>query len=132
MGPEAASRGEVLPLVRPRPGVSLPSGDITFVFTDVEGSTRHLIALGDQFIPLLAVHQSIVAKAMTDHGGVLVNTEGDALFFACPSASGAVDGILEAQAAMAAHTWPDNHELRIRAGLHTGPARPIGNSYIAV
>lgn len=132
MGPEAASRGEVLPLVRPRPGVSLPSGDITFVFTDVEGSTRHLIALGDQFVPLLAVHQSIVAKAMTDHGAVLVNTEGDALFFACSSAAGAVDGILAAQAAMAAHSWPEEHFLRIRAGLHTGPARPIGNSYIAV
>jgi predicted ATPase/class 3 adenylate cyclase len=132
MEPELSAGGEVLPLARPRADVALPAGDVTFVFTDVVGSTRLLASLGERFAPLLAVHQSIVAKAMADHGGVLVNTEGDALFFACPSAIGAVEGALEAQAAMAAHPWPPEHRLTIRAGMHTGPARPIGHGYIAL
>jgi len=133
MEPEQAAGGEVLSLARPRRGVALPSGDVTFVFTDIEGSTRLLTALGgEEFAPLLAVHQSIVAKAMADVGAVLINAEGDEMFFACGEATTAVSGVLAAQAAMAAYPWPTEHPLRIRAGMHTGPARPIGHSYIAL
>jgi predicted ATPase/class 3 adenylate cyclase len=132
MEPDLSSGGEVLSLARPRPGVALPAGDVTFVFTDVERSTRLLVELGERFVPLLAVHQSIVAKALADHGGVLVATEGDSLFFAVPTAAEAVDGVIAAQTAMAAYPWPAEHPLRIRIGLHTGPARPIGRGYIAL
>jgi predicted ATPase/class 3 adenylate cyclase len=131
MEPET-SGGEVLSFARPRRGVALPSGDVTFVLTDIEGSTRLLAELGDRFGPLLAVHRSIVAGAMAEVGGVLVNAEGDEMFFACPEAGAAVQGVLAAQAAMADYAWPPGGEFRIRVGLHTGPARPIGNSYIAL
>ena len=64
----------------------LPTGDVTFLFTDIEGSTRLLVELGEAYEPLLATHAAILRRAFEDRHGVEVNTEGDAFFVAFASA----------------------------------------------
>lgn len=126
------SASEVLALLRQPPTEALPSGDVTFVFTDLEGSTRLLHALGDSYASYLAVHRSLIGTAMDKAGVVLVSAEGDEMFFAASSASAAIEGALAAQAALHAHVWPDGYEFRVRIGMHTGHAVPIGHSYVAL
>ncbi|MEA2168151.1 MAG: hypothetical protein QOF76_1451 [Solirubrobacteraceae bacterium] len=131
MQPERAPSADVVALLRPGVG-PMPSGDVTFVFFDIEGSTRLLREFGDDYAPLLVTHQALVARAMSDHGGVLVSAPGDALFFACPDAAGAVAGTVAAQRALARHPWPAGGAIRVRTGLHTGAARPFGSDYVAM
>ena len=103
----------------------LPSGSVTFVFTDVEGSTRLLHELGPElYARELAEHQRIVREASTRRGGVEVDTQGDAFFVVFTSAQGAVDAALEAQEALSAGP------IRVRMGLHTGTAHQAGDGYV--
>jgi class 3 adenylate cyclase len=69
-------------------------------------------------------------SSFTNHGGVEVDTEGDALFFVFADASEAVAACLEAEQALAAHPWPPGVELRVRIGMHTSKTKPVGNSYV--
>ncbi len=93
----------------------LPSGTVTFLFTDVEGSTRLLHELGaDAYAEALAEHRRAIREACAAHGGVEVDTQGDAFFFAFPTAPGAV----AASSAMTEALAPG--PIRVRAGLHTG------------
>src|SRR5438552_7969720 len=90
----------------------LPSGTVTFLFTDVEGSTRLLHELGaEAFAEALLEHRRVVRRAFASHGGVEVDTQGDAFFVAFPTAPGALKAAREAQEAL---------ELPVRMGLHTG------------
>ena len=98
----------------------LPSGTVTFLFTDIEGSTRLLQQLGDKFTSLLAGHQQILEQACVAHGGRVINTQGDSFFVAFPSAVDAIHAAVQAQRALAAHSWPDGSTVRVRMGLHTG------------
>jgi predicted ATPase/class 3 adenylate cyclase len=131
MQPEPTPSADVIALLRPGVG-PMPAGDVTFVFFDIEGSTRLLREFGDDYASLLATHQALVARSMRDHDGVLVSAPGDSLFFACPDAVGAVAGTVAAQRAMAAHPWPVGGAIRVRAGLHTGAAQPFGSDYVAM
>ncbi|MPZ90290.1 MAG: hypothetical protein GEU68_01445 [Actinobacteria bacterium] len=99
---------------------SLPSGTVTFLFSDIEGSTQLLKQLGDDFAALLADHRSILRDTFGKHGGHEIDTQGDAFFYAFPRAHAAVAGAVEAQRALAAHEWPDGTAVRVRIGLHTG------------
>jgi predicted ATPase/class 3 adenylate cyclase len=108
----------------------LPAGVVTFVMTDIEGSTRLFRELGERYVELLAIHQTLLRGPCKRYGGVEVGTEGDALFFVFPDASEAVAACLEGQRALAAHPWPPGVELRVRIGLHTGEAVPAGNDYV--
>jgi class 3 adenylate cyclase len=93
----------------------LPSGTVTFLFTDVEGSTRLLHDLGaDAYAEALAEHRRAIREACAAHGGVEVDTQGDAFFFAFPTAPGAV------LAARAMTEELESGPIRVRAGLHTG------------
>jgi predicted ATPase/class 3 adenylate cyclase len=93
----------------------LPTGTVTFVFTDIEGSTRMLDELGaEAYGALLARHHEVCRAAWAAHGGVEVDTAGDAFFVAFPTASGAMAAAAEAQAAL------DELGLRVRMGVHTG------------
>ena len=93
----------------------LPSGTVTFLFTDVEGSTRLLHELGaDAYADALAEHRRAIRDACTAHGGVEVDTQGDAFFFAFPTAPGAVIAASAMTEALA------RGPIRVRAGLHTG------------
>ena len=98
----------------------LPTGTVTFLFTDVEGSTRLLQALGTGFEAVLARQADLIRKAVDGAGGVVFGSEGDAVFAAFADPGAAVGAAREAQLAMAAEPWPDGNPIRVRMGLHTG------------
>ncbi len=99
---------------------SLPSGTVTFLFTDIEGSTRLLQRLGDRYEPLLAAHHRLLREAFEAHGGTEVETAGDSLFVTFPSARAALLAAVAAQRSLLGHEWPEGAEVRVRMGLHTG------------
>ena len=92
----------------------LPTGTVTFLFTDIEGSTRLLAELGDGYADVLAEHQRVLREAWRRHDGVEVDTQGDAFFVAFARASDAVAAAADAQAGLA------GGPVRVRMGLHTG------------
>jgi class 3 adenylate cyclase len=98
----------------------LPEGTVTLLFTDIEGSTRLLHTLGDRYRDALEQHHAILRDAFTSHGGVEVDTQGDAFFVAFPTPQGALQAAVRAQRALADHAWPQQGELRVRIGIHTG------------
>jgi predicted ATPase/class 3 adenylate cyclase len=102
----------------------LPSGTVTFLFTDIEGSTRLLQELGDGYAEVLANHRRTLRDAWQRHNGVEVDTQGDAFFVAFARASDAVAAAAEAQRAMAAGP------VRVRIGLHTGEPVRAGEGYV--
>jgi predicted ATPase/class 3 adenylate cyclase len=111
----------------------LPTGTITLLFTDIEGSTRLLQRAGDAYPGLLDEHRRLLAEAFRRHGGVVVDSEGDAFFVAFASVKDAVSGAADAQHALAAHQWRGDHEIRVRMGLHTGEPRVVeGRRYVGL
>jgi len=98
----------------------LPSGTVTFLFTDIEGSTRLLKQLGDRYGDVLAQHGRILRDAVEKCDGREVDTQGDSFFFAFASAKSAVAAAVRAQLVLAEHQWPDGAPVRVRMGLHTG------------
>jgi predicted ATPase/class 3 adenylate cyclase len=109
---------------RPKPG-SLPSGTVTFLFTDVERSTQLLDELGEErYADELAGHRRLLRSAFAAHGGVEVDTQGDAFFVAFPTARGAVDAAAQAQAGLA------DGPVRVRIGLHTGTPLVTAEGYV--
>ena len=101
----------------------LPAGTLTFVFTDIEGSTRLVQALGEaRFNAVLEDHGRLVAGAFDAEGGHRVRMEGDSFFYVFERATAAVAAVAAAQRALAAHVFPDNAVIRVRMGLHTGEA----------
>ena len=99
---------------------TLPSGTVTFVFTDIEGSTRLLQELGDGYAAISRDHRQIVREAFAAHDGTEIDTQGDSFFFSFTRARDAVAAAVEAQRALAAHAWPEGKTVRVRMGLHTG------------
>src|SRR3712207_7184697 len=112
---------------------ALPTGTVTLLFTDIEGSTRLLQALGgERYAAALTTHQRLLREAFAAHGGREVDTQGDAFFVAFPSARAAVEAGVEAQRALAAHPWPEGGQVRVRMGLHTGEPTNVGERYVGV
>jgi predicted ATPase/class 3 adenylate cyclase/DNA-binding NarL/FixJ family response regulator len=107
----------------------LPSGAVTFLFTDIEGSTRLVKALRERYARVLAEHRDLVRTAIAAHGGHEVDTQGDAFFVAFCGAKQAVLCALEIQRALAAHDWPASTQVRVRIGIHTGQAVPAEGGY---
>ena len=106
-----------------RPG--LPSGTVTFLFTDVEGSTRLLHELGaDAYADALAEHRRLIREACARHDGVEVDTQGDAFFLAFPTAPGALAAAGEMTQALA------SGPIRVRVGLHTGTPLVTDEGYV--
>jgi predicted ATPase len=103
----------------------LPTGTVTFLFTDVEGSTKLLRELGaEAYAGALAEHRRIVRDAFTAHGGVEVDTQGDAFFVAFPTAEGATAAVAAARDALAAGP------IRVRMGIHTGTPHLSDEGYV--
>jgi YVTN family beta-propeller protein len=99
----------------------LPSGTVTFLFTDIEGSTRLLRALGrERYAQALADQERLLRTAFSRSGGREIDTQGDSFFVAFPSAAEAVSAAEAAQRALAGHSWPEGREIRVRMGMHTG------------
>src|SRR4051812_5245267 len=98
----------------------LPTGDVTLMFTDIEGSTTLLHDLGDRYGDVLAAHDRELRAVWAAHGGEVVDTEGDSFFVAFAQARAAVEAANAAQALLDAHPWPHEARLRVRMGVHTG------------
>jgi predicted ATPase/class 3 adenylate cyclase len=108
----------------------LPTGTLTFLFTDIEGSTSLLDALGDDYSAELARHRELIRSAIAAHGGFEVSTEGDSIFAVFRDAPEAVAATAQAQRDLAANQW--RLPLRVRMGLHTGQARLQGDDYVGM
>jgi len=113
-------------------GGELPSGTVTFLFTDIEGSTRLLKQLGDRYGELLREQQRILREAAAAHDGREVDTQGDSFFFAFPRANAALAATVVAQRNLAAFEWPDGAEVRVRMGLHTGEPTVGDERYVGL
>jgi class 3 adenylate cyclase/tetratricopeptide (TPR) repeat protein len=109
--------------------VNLPSGAVTFLFTDIEGSTRLLRQTRDAYADLLSAHHELLREAFANHGGHEIDTQGDAFFVAFASVNEAVLAAIEAQRRLAGDIWPDGAQIRVRMGIHTGQAAPAGGRY---
>ncbi|HJP66616.1 MAG TPA: adenylate/guanylate cyclase domain-containing protein, partial [Actinomycetota bacterium] len=111
----------------------LPTGTVTFVFTDIEGSTRLLNALGpDEFADLLEAHQRLVRETVEATGGVEVGTEGDAFFLAYGSAPDALRAAVDVQRRLTAGEGGGDRGLAIRIGMHTGEVALRGDDYVGI
>jgi class 3 adenylate cyclase len=111
---------------------ALPSGTVTFVFSDVQGSTALLKQLGDRYDGVLSEHRRLMRECFTGQGGVEIDTQGDAFFFAFPRARDAVTAAVEAQRAHAEHDWPDGVGVLVRMGLHTGEPALGSEGYLGL
>ena len=110
---------------------NLPAGTVTFLFSDIEGSTRLLKALGrERYGDVLRRHNEVLRTAFTAHEGIEIDRQGDAFFFVFRSAGAAVHASVAAQRAMAEAEWPENGRVRVRMGLHTGEASVSGEGYV--
>jgi predicted ATPase/class 3 adenylate cyclase len=116
-GPKAeAGAGLAIPVRR-----DLPTGTVTFVFTDIEGSTRLAGQLGTQrWGEVLTQHAAIIRSAAGEHEGVIVRTEGDSFFLAFRSARDAVAAAADAQRALVRQSWAHGASVKVRIGMHTG------------
>lgn len=111
---------------------TLPSGTVTFLFTDVEGSTRLWDAFPDDMRSALGVHDDVLSTAATQHGGTVVKHTGDGLFIAFDSATGATHAAVAAQQGLARVEWPDViGSLMVRMALHTAEVSPTGDDYFS-
>jgi class 3 adenylate cyclase len=112
--------------------VSLPTGTVTFLFTDIEGSTRLMQELGDRYVQAQVDHHAILRAAFKTGDGSELRTEGDSFFCVFKSAVDACTAAANAQRGFATHEWPDGKAIRVRIGLHTGEAPLIGEEYIGL
>src|SRR5262249_6830097 len=124
-------RNRTVPL--PVPAGNVPLGTVpgkrivTLVFTDMEGSTPLLGALGDAFLPVLERQRAILGTAAAGHGGTGYATGGDGCVFLFDSASGALTAAVEAQRAVAVERWPTGVSVRVRMAIHAGEVADLGD-----
>lgn len=111
---------------------NLPRGTVTFLFTDIEGSTQLLQRLKQDYRPLLDTQERILRDAIAQHNGQVVDTQGDSFFAAFPRAGDALDAVVEAQRALAAYEWQASLTVRVRMALHTGEPNIAGDRYLGI
>ena len=111
---------------------NLPTGTVTFLFTDIEGSTRLLGQLGERYAAVLEDHRRILRAAVESAGGMEVSTEGDSFFVVFELASQAIQAAVDAQRALASHAWPPDGTVSVRMGLHTGEGILGGGDYVGI
>jgi predicted ATPase/class 3 adenylate cyclase len=112
--------------------VPMPSGWVTFLFTDIEGSTHLLQRLRDRYGVLLDAHRRLIWDAIAGHGGREFGTQGDAVFAAFAQPADAVWAALSAQRALAHYPWPPGFEIHVRMGIHTGEATLDPGGYVGI
>jgi predicted ATPase/class 3 adenylate cyclase len=110
----------------------LPTGTVTFFFSDIEGSTRLLQQCGDRWPALLERHSQLLRAAFASHGGMELSTEGDSFFAVFPSASDGVLAAIDVQRSFAEEPWPAETPVRVRIGLHTGEGIVAGANYVGL
>ena len=112
--------------------MALPIGTVTFLFTDIVGSTKLLDSLGDAYAGLLADHRDLLRAAFQKWNGHEVDTQGDSFFVAFPRATQAVSAAIEIQRKLNEYVWPENAEVRVRMGLHTGEPVLGATGYVGI
>src|SRR5256885_1835857 len=110
----------------------LPMGTVTFLFSDIEGSTRLLQHLGERYPNVLEEYRSLVRTAFHAWSGHQVDTQGDGFFVAFARASEAIGAAVEMQRSLASHAWPEDVVVRVRMGLHTGEPELTSEGYVGL
>ena len=110
----------------------LPTGTVTFLFTDIEGSTRLLQQLGDRYSRVLEECRRLLRVAFQEWNGHEVDRQGDAFFVAFARATDAVSAAVDGLHALVIHPWPENVEVRVRMGLHTGEPQLSSEGYVGI
>ena len=123
IGPESGDTGAMSPL---------PTGTLTLLFSDIEGSTSLLKGLGPRWGDALSAQRRILREAFAAHQGVEMGTEGDSFFVVFTSATDAVRAAVEAQRGLAEHKWPGGQPIRVRMGIHTGEPQRHEDGYIGL
>jgi class 3 adenylate cyclase len=111
---------------------ALPAGTVTFLFTDVEGSTRLLQRQPERYGDMLSEHRALLRRAVASHGGREIGTQGDSFFIAFVRARDALAAAVDAQQALGRHVWPDGLQLRVRMGIHTGEPTVDSEGYVGL
>ncbi|HEX9134976.1 MAG TPA: tetratricopeptide repeat protein, partial [Ktedonobacteraceae bacterium] len=109
-----------------------PTGTVTLLFTDIEGSTRLLQQLGDRYADLLEEYRQLLRAVFQQWNGHEVDTQGDALFVAFARALDALSAAVDVQRTLAAHSWPEGTTVRVRMGLHTGEPSVTAEGYVGM
>src|SRR5438132_5507509 len=109
-----------------------PTGTVTFLFTDIEGSTRLLQELGDEWGNVLQDQRRLMRAALAANSGIELGAEGDSFFVVFASAEDAVQAVVSAQHALGAHSWAGGKPVRVRMGLHTGEGRIVADGYVGL
>jgi DNA-binding NarL/FixJ family response regulator/class 3 adenylate cyclase len=110
----------------------LPTGTVTLLCTDIEGSTSIVRRLGGRYVDVLEEHRRLVRDAVMAAGGMEIDCRGDEMLLVFSDAEAAVRGAVEAQRALATHAWPEGNEVRVRMGLHTGEPSVEGSTYVGL
>jgi class 3 adenylate cyclase len=132
----AATRHGIMPIgfinAQLQPQTRLPKGHLTFLLTDIEGSTELLSRLDDRYASLLANVRRVVRAAIRSAGGQEVSARGDDHFVVFQRAPDALEGALAIQRAMRAADWPGRSEVRLRIGLHRGRPQLTETGYVGI
>ena len=110
----------------------LPTGTVTFLFSDIEGSTLLLQAFGERWPKLLERHHELLGAAFSRNAGEVVGTEGDSFFVVFRNATDALAGAIDAQRALTAEPWPPEGRIAVRMGIHTGDAMLANDTYVGL
>jgi predicted ATPase/class 3 adenylate cyclase len=110
----------------------LPSGTVSMLFSDIEGSTLLLGRLGTAYAEALAGHRRVLRTAWRTHQGTELGTEGDSFFVVFPTADQAVAAAVEAQRGLEAFPWPQGEHVRVRIGIHTGTPQVHDDDYVGM
>jgi YVTN family beta-propeller protein len=129
---ELAHQAPAEQLAPPAPTPRVPAEVVTIVFSDIEGSTRLLHRLRDAYGDLLDEHRRLLRRAYADHGGDVVETEGDGSLAVFKRPKEALEGAVAAQRALTEHSWPEGVEVRVRMGMHTGEVTRTEGGYRGV
>ncbi|MDX1468585.1 MAG: adenylate/guanylate cyclase domain-containing protein, partial [Acidimicrobiia bacterium] len=111
---------------------SLPTGNVAFLFTDIEGSTRMVAELGEEWVTVLQKHNQILNDAVAARGGFPIKSEGDSLFAVFAESASGVSAAVDIQRGLVDEPWPDGHAVRVRVGVHTGDATVLGRDYVGL
>ena len=132
----AATKHGIMPIgfvnAQLQPKLKLPTGHVTFLLTDLEGSTELVGRLDDQYAPLLADVRRLVRSAVRSAGGHVVSARGDDVFAVFEDAQGALEAALAIQRAMRAGPWPAETDVRLRIGLHRGRPALTDTGYVGL
>ena len=110
----------------------LPTGTVTLLFTDIEGSTSLLQQLGERYASVLGECRDLLRAAFREYRGYEVDTQGDAFFVAFARATDAISAAVATQHALASHPWPEGVAIRVRMGMHTGEPELSFEGYVGL